>query len=218
MKARLWVLVLICFAATPARAQLPVEVFAGQQRATLDLMFFRYFDQQPGAPPGRWLFFHRSRAAIDYRMTATEYLPQFGSTEAVSYNHPAAKGLAPVAVLQLLNSGLTPKLGIQFARITPQWTLFSWSVVELRQQPNVDFFLLLRYTPRISERWKGFFQVEWIPSVPTEETKPVYLTSRGRAGLSRAGTQFGIGCDLQQWGRSQWTTTTNAGVFIRKEF
>ena len=86
------ILIGIC---STAKAQIPVEIFAGHERTTVDIMFFKYFKNNQGEN-SRWLFFNRNRASVDYRMTKTSYLPQFGFTEAISYNHEKLKGFAPV--------------------------------------------------------------------------------------------------------------------------
>lgn len=84
--------------------QIPVELMAGHERSTVDVMFFSFFKDKQGQN-SRWLFFNRNRASIDYRMTDNTYLPQFGFTEAISYNHEKLNGFAPVAVGQVLSWG-----------------------------------------------------------------------------------------------------------------
>ena len=58
-------------------AQIPVEIFGGHHRSTIDIMFFKFFKNNK-AENSPWLFFNRNRASIDYRMTDTSFLPQFG--------------------------------------------------------------------------------------------------------------------------------------------
>ena len=98
-----------------AFAQIPVEVFAGHKKATADIMFFKFIKNKEGHN-SKFLFFNRNRASIDYAMTKTTNLPQFGFTEAISYNHEKLKGFAPVVVGSILNRGIYPKAGIQFAK------------------------------------------------------------------------------------------------------
>jgi hypothetical protein len=89
MKTLLRTLVLAGAAAllirSAALSQIPVEVFAGHEKTTVDLMFFRFFKNSAGEN-SRFLFFNRNRASVDYRMTGKSYLPQFGFTEA-EVNH-----------------------------------------------------------------------------------------------------------------------------------
>jgi hypothetical protein len=65
-----------------AFAQIPVEIFAGDKKATVDIMFFRFFKNSSG-DNSKFLFFSRNRASINYEMSGTENLPQFGFTEAI---------------------------------------------------------------------------------------------------------------------------------------
>lgn len=119
-------------------------------------MFFKFFKNKKGQN-SKLLFFSRERAVIDYKQTITSNLPQFGFTEAISYNHPALKGFAPVVVGQMLNRGTFAKTGIQYAHISKTLTVFGWSVLELLdKKPDVDLFLMLRYTPKLNEKWALF--------------------------------------------------------------
>jgi hypothetical protein len=200
-----------------AHAQIPVELLAGHERTTFDLLFFKTFKNKEGAS-SKFLFFNRNRASIDYRMTSTEYLPVLSFTEALSYNHPKLKGFAPVVVGQLSGRGLSPKAGIQYFHHHQDWTLFTWLVVETLAEPSLDHFLLARYEPRLSERLRLFSQVELFSAVPTVTSKGYGFFLRGRLGLRDGDWQAGVGADFTRAGRSTWTATQNIGLFLRHEF
>jgi hypothetical protein len=200
-----------------AFAQIPVEVFAGHKKATVDIMFFKFIKNKEGYN-SRFLFFNRNRASIDYAMTKTTNLPQFGFTEAFSYNHEKLKGFAPVVVASILNRGVYPKAGIQFAKIKKDYTIFSWVVAETLNEPNVDFFFLGRYSPKLTNKLNLFSQVEVVNAFPTAEQNNFSFTQRFRIGLKIKEFQFGVGLDLSQLGRSNFTTTENLGGFLRYEF
>lgn len=207
----------VLFTWSTAIAQIPVELFGGNQRATLDLMFFKYFrnNQSVNSP---WLFFNRNRAGIDYRMTTSSYLPQFGFTEAISWNHHRLRGFAPVMVVQLLNTGVYPKAGCQYAHIRKGLTVFSWLVAETRLKPDLDYFLLIRYTPVLSGNVKLFTQFESINTLPTVSSESYLFTQRLRLGISAGSFQCGLGLDMNQSGRVKFSGTHNVGAFIRHEF
>jgi len=112
-----WMVVAFLFSKSEATAQIPVEIFAGNKKASFDLMFFKFFKNQAGQN-SKFLFFSRERALVDYKQTSSSNLPQFGFTEAISYNHPALKGFAPVFVGQVLNRGIFAKTGVQYAHIS----------------------------------------------------------------------------------------------------
>jgi hypothetical protein len=200
-----------------AIAQIPVEVFAGRHKTTFDVMFFKYFKTATGTN-SKWLLFNRNRYSIDYLQTTTTNLPQLGSVTAISYNAITLKGIAPVAVMQVTNRGVAPKLGIQYAAMPKHWLLFTWFVAETLQQPSIDYFLLLRYTP-ILQRQQLFTQVELVNAIPTSTTKTYSFIQRLRLGLKHKALQCGAGIDITTQGlQKSLQSNTNAGVFLRYEF
>jgi hypothetical protein len=197
--------------------QIPVELFAGMEKTTIDVQFFRYFRGGSGQQ-SKWLFFNRNRASVDYRMTSREYRPQFGFTEAISYNPPALKGFAPVAVVQVFGSGVFPKAGVQYARSVDDWMIFSWLVTEVLRNPDLDYFLLMRYTPKLNGRLRLFLQAESINSLPLHGEGTSLFVQRLRAGLKQQFWQWGIGADLTQDSRADPSFSHNLGLFLRYEF
>jgi hypothetical protein len=210
------VMILWVFCGT-AKAQIPVEIFGGHEKATIDIMFFKYFRNKKGEN-ARWLFFNRNRASIDYRMTKTNYLPQFGFTEAISYNHENLKGFAPVLVGQVLSWGVYPKAGIQYAQIKREITIFTWLVCETLEKPDLDYFLLFRYTPKLTEKLHLFTQLESVNTFPTVSIENYSFTQRLRVGISIKSYQFGAGADFNQTGNTTFTKISNVGGFFRHEF
>jgi hypothetical protein len=203
------------------KAQIPVEIFGGHEKTTVDIMFFKYFKNKQGDTDSyqyRWLFFNRNRANIDYRMTKTTFLPQFGFTEAISYNHEKLKGFAPVVVGQVLSWGVYAKAGIQYAHIKKDITIFTWLVCETLKKPDLDYFLLFRYKPKLTEKINLFTQVESVNAFPTVRTDNYSFTQRLRLGLSIKSYQFGAATDFNQTGNSTFAKTYNIGCFIRHEF
>ncbi len=199
-----------------ADANIPVEVFLGNHNATIDIMFFTFFKNDSGENTP-WLFFNRNRASIDYRIADGTFLPQFGFTEAISYNHEAFAGFAPVVVTQVLSSGVYPKGGIQYANVGKEIIVFTWLITELQQNPTVDYFLLLRYLPKLSNWLQGFVQLESINAFPTTFGTRSF-TQRLRLGAYIRGFQIGFGADLTNVGRESLTMNHNVGGFIRYEF
>jgi hypothetical protein len=210
------VIILLIFCAT-AKAQIPVEVFGGHEKTTVDIMFFKFFKNKQ-EENSRWLFFNRNRTNIDYRMTKTTFLPQFGFTEAISYNYEKLKGFAPVLVGQVLSRGVYPKVGIQYTHIKKEITIFTWLICEILEKPDLDYFLLFRYTPKLSEKINLFTQLESANAFPTFSTDNYNYIQRLRLGLSIKSYQFGAGADFTQTGNSTFTKTYNVGGFIRHEF
>ncbi len=200
-----------------AFAQIPVEVFAGHKKTSLDFMFLKFFKNKE-ATNSKFLFFNRNRVSLDYKQTNTAFLPTFGFTEAVSYNHPKLKGFAPVVVAQINNYGIFPKAGIQFFHRKNNFTFFSWVVCETLKDPNVDFFLLTRYEPKLTEKLNLFTQLELVNAFPTESNANYNLFQRVRIGLKIKEWQFGAGADFNELGNKTFVNTNNFGVFLRHEF
>ena len=200
-----------------AMAQIPVEVFAGDKKATVDILFFRFIKNKEGHN-SKILFFNRNRAGIDYKMTKTTNLPQFGFTEALSYNHEKLKGFAPVVVVSILNKGVFSKAGMQYAKTQKSYSLFTWLVSETIKDPDIDFFLLARYSPKLTDKLSLFSQLELVNAFPTAVQNNFSFTQRFRLGLKTGNFQFGAGIDLNELGRKDYLNTINTGGFLRYEF
>jgi hypothetical protein len=199
------------------KAQIPVEVFAGNQKTTFDAMYFKFFLKESGKP-SPFLFFSRTRAALDYQMTSNTNLPSIGMTEAISYNHARWKGFAPVAVAQVFSKSAFAKVGLQYARMRKNITIFSWAVLELEDQPAYDIFLLCRYTPLIVGHSQLFSQLESVNSFPTKANLNYSLTQRLRLGLQRNHFQFGLGAEFNQSPSTETLKSAQFGCFLRYEF
>ena len=96
---------------------------------------------------------------------------------------------------------------------------FSWAVMETMEKPLIDYFVLTRFQPQVSEKIKLFLQVELVNTLPTSNENNYSFIQRTRIGLHWGESwQTGLGADFAQNGRSDFVTTSNIGVFLRKEF
>jgi hypothetical protein len=169
-----WFTLAMLLSGSIAKAQ-ATEVYAGHQRAGVDILWFKYFKNN-GDEKTPFLFFSRNRAGVDYTNSPTA----FGSTNAVSYNFK--NGLGIVAAGTFLNTSFKPKLGIQYFHQQGNFMLFTWLVADLEREGNLDLFGLFRYQPSLSEHWKVFSQLELFP-VYKPSTGALNLTQRLRLGL-----------------------------------
>lgn len=218
MKQQLFCAALVSFVLIKhTNAQIPVELFAGNKKASNDLMFFKFFKNTQNEN-SKWLFFSRARCTVDYKMTTTTNLPSFGLTDAISYNHPGWKGFSPVAVVQVFNRGIFPKAGIQYVQSKKELTVFTWLVCETLKQPNLDYFILLRFTPKLNDKLNLYTQLETVNTMPTNTAASFNFTQRLRLGLMINNFQIGAGADLSQTGRTSFMSTNNVGGFVRCEF
>lgn len=210
MNSKAWIglFVVLHFGST-ANAQ-SVEYFAGNERTGADLMWFKNFLNKQDTKTS-FLFFSRNRVSVDYHDSPGA----FGSTNAISYNFN--NGIGIVSVASFLNTGFTPKTGIQYFRQKNAWLFFGWIVSDLEKAGNADLFGMLRYQPKINDHWQVFTQLELFP-VLTPSSGYWNVTQRVRLGLKHHRLAGGFMLDLNQQGKNQWTNTHNTGGFLRYEF
>ncbi len=195
----------------------PLEIFAGDNKATLDLLLIRNL-KRAVETKSHFLFFSRSRVSVDYKENSQSNLPQFALTEALSYNVKSWRGFAPVTVVQIFNRGTFLKAGVQYLHQRSQFTLFSWAVSDLSNQPAIDIFVLTRFTPAISDKLHLYSQLELLNSWPTQLEANTSYTQRVRLGIKRSQVQFGLAMDLNEVGKEKFSSTLNTGLFLRYEF
>jgi len=99
-----------------------------------------------------------------------------------------------------------------------EFTVFSWTVIETTSKPFIDIFLLVRYTPALTDRLQLFTQLESINGIATEDNGTNNFIQRYRLGLKINDWQFGLGGDFSQAGNTNYTSTTNTGIFLRHVF
>jgi hypothetical protein len=208
------VIILLIMIATPlfwgvAIAQ-SVEIYAGHQRAGVDLMWFKNFKNTKDERTPV-LFFSRNRASTDYKNSPAA----FGSTNAISYNFK--NGIGIVGVASFLNAGFTPKAGIQYYKQKGDFMFFGWFVTDLKKESNLDLFGLFRYQPKINAQWRGFLQAELFP-VYNPKKQFWNLTQRFRLGARYHTWASGLMMDFNQAGKGTFAKTNNLGVFVRNEF
>ncbi|MBN8698747.1 MAG: hypothetical protein J0L54_03990 [Chitinophagales bacterium] len=187
---------------------LPVELMVGHQRTGVDVLWFKKFAAGKDNP---WLFFHRSRASVDYHNKTA-----FDITNAVSYNFRSGIGL--VAATQFLQAGFVAKAGMQYFKARGNASVFSWLVAgnNTNHRFSGDWFVLARWSPRLHDAWKGFIQAELFSQA--EEGWNLALTQRVRIGIGTDQWQFGFAADFTEAGKSNFSTTRNLGGFLRRVF
>lgn len=151
-------------------------------------------------------------------MTKTSNLPSFGFTGAISYNLPKLKGFASVSVGQVFSNRTMRKAGVQFARMSENYLLFTLWVVELDQSPDIEWYALARYTPLISGELRFFSQFEFLATLNTENRNILTSSQRIRLGIKKSSLALGLAGDLQAKSQSKYPTASNAGVIVRYEF
>lgn len=187
-----------------------LEYYAGDERTGVDLMWFKNITDGKGERTPV-LFFSRNRANVDYHNSPTA----FGSTNAFSYNFK--NGLGIVGVASFLNSGFTPKAGVQYYKQKGDFMFFGWAVADLKKDGNIDLFGLFRYQPKLNDHWKLFSQLELFP-VYNPKNEFWNITQRLRVGPKYDKFAFGLMADFNQSGKSVFTNSENIGGFLRYDF
>ena len=190
--ARIWVVIVFIIMGQFIEAQIPAEIFVGEKRATIDVMFLSILKYQRRELPMVVLSPQPGIGRCTYIVAPT--VGTFGFTEAISYNAPSLKGLAPVAVLSVLNGGLTPR---------PVCSMFR-SILNLPSLPGQlppcnktrcwIIFTDALYTLYISKN-KSFLQLESVNAIATREATSHSFTLRTRMGLKHHHFQWGVGLD-----------------------
>ena len=97
-------------------------------------------------------------------------------------------------------------------------TIFTWLVCETLNKPDIDYFLLFRFTPKLSDKIKLFTQLESVNAFPTFHVGVFSFTQRLRLGIKFNAFQIGAGADFNQTGNTTYTSIYNIGGFVRYEF
>ncbi len=200
-----------------AGAQIPVEIFTGDKKATLDVLFFKPFRDSEGNNSD-WVLFNRGKVTLDYKMTPDDNKPFFVAMQAISYSPAALGGFGPVAVSLITNDGMYPKLGVQYVKASSDFMFFGWAICETLKDPDIDVYIYAKYTPLISGKTRLFTQIETNSAFPAWAGGEPSLFQCLRLGLMWDGFQTGIGLDLTQKGKGELKTTENTGLFVRYEF
>lgn len=198
-------------------AQIPGEVFFGDKKATVDVLFFKPFRDSEGQNSD-WVLFNRGKITLDYKMTPDNNKPFFVGMQAISYNPAALGGFGPVAVSLITNNGMYPKLGMQYVKFNEDFMFFGWLICETLKDPDVDLYLYAKFTPLISGKTRLFAQIETNSTFPAWAGGEPSLYQVMRLGLKWEGFQTGLGLDLTQKGKGDVRTTENTGIFVRYEF
>ncbi|MEO5599405.1 MAG: hypothetical protein ABIR06_00625 [Cyclobacteriaceae bacterium] len=84
--------------------------------------------------------------------------------------------------------------------------------------PYIDFFILTRFEPRLSDKLNIFAQLELVNAFPTQVEANYSYIQRLRLGLKSSTWQYRLGADINESGIASFTNTNNLGLFLRHEF
>ena len=182
--ARIWVVIVFIIMGQFIEAQIPAEIGLWVKGRLIDGMFLSILKEENS----RWLFFHRNRTSVDVLYIVAPTVGTFWVYRGHSYNVPALKGLAPVAVLSVLNGGLTQgRCAVCFdpSSIYP----LTWAVASLQQNTVLDFFYWYVIHPLYQQK-KRFLQLKCQYHCHWEATS-THLPCVPRMGLKHHHFQWG---------------------------
>jgi len=193
---------LALFAGEASGAGGSVEVMGGQANTTLDVKL-------SGEVAPRTGIFVRNRTTVDYNNQVSPF-----TLADLTFN--IAGGLDAVAEVQMApGMGAVPRLGVQYFKAFGDFSVYGLATGKARENPNAEMIVLLRYMPRLSERIKGFAQVEALSDIG--RTGHEYSTQRIRLGLDISGYRLGAAADLVETGNKA-AMSYNMGGFVSKNF
>jgi hypothetical protein len=130
----------------------PIEIIVGDKRTSADVTFAKTLDTK-----GKWVFFNRSRYHVYHDETMSK--PSFGTSLGVLYQ---LKGGLYAGFLASANSNE----GVLRTGFYGRYAKGNFSIrsviatVELRQNPSLDAWAIVAFTPTLNKQTKLFTQVE----------------------------------------------------------
>ena len=204
MNKLIFILCIYFMCKTPSISQ-SIEIMPGAERIFVDVQFLEFFDQDL-----RWSLFSRSRATSSYTDSKTDLFTG-------SYmNYTSRFGFGGTILGRISSNGGGIDAGIHFFKSSKSFMIYALTSININDELLYSWFSIFRYTPLISEKWKGYLSIELFSAF----AKVGHLSSvqRLRIGAESGGYQFGLALNLQASGTSLNEVDSNPGIFIRKAF
>ena len=190
------------------QAQIPIQVFAGNQAIEFNFMWNGFLDKQQKVNLFNFTFFE-----VDYedQENNTYEIYQF-----VTYNFSRQWGLAGGG--RFTANEFIPEVALSFQVEQPDLyvNLFpSLRYTPSREELGYSLFGMMIFNPSIGKNWSLFNQM--IFESVLDKNGHVFSYQQIRLGFGyKLAFQFGLGANLAQTG-SRFKNSTNAGIFLRKE-
>lgn len=185
------------------RAQ-SLEIMPGNEHVFADLQWLKPFDSQ-----FRWSLFSRTRMTVDWDNRANLFSGAY-------LNRTTKSGIGASLVGKVSQTtGAGADAGAHVFKSKPSWMLFGLATVGLKEELEYSWFSILRFTPKINERWKWYTSLELFHLF--NKNGHAFSVERIRLGVDWDGYQFGLAANLQQVG-TDFNASENWGGFVRKSF
>lgn len=192
----IWLLSIPCFSQS-------LEMMVGHERIFVDAQWLKFIDTE-----NHWSLFSRTRATVNYDNQTDLFSGAY-------LNYAFDNGLGGSLVGKISNSGGGADAGVHIFKAKSNWLIFGLASVGLKHKLEYSWFSILRFTPKINDKWKVYTSLELFNLFDKEN----HLVSiqRLRIGLDYQKFQFGAAANFTELGED-WTSNSNIGAFIRKSF
>ena len=152
-----------------------------------------------------------------FNLNEVNYNYDTESSSLLSYGvlgYDLAKGFGPIVGWRLSALSSATLAGVQYGLYRENFFAFFYLNSELKNNPNFEFYTITQYRPQITDRFKGFGQLQI--SKNFNEDMHTYSLYRLRLGADLGKIQTGVGVD-QTFAGGDWESNIAPGVFLRLE-
>lgn len=200
---KLLLLFWLCLFSQKTQAQ-SIEIMPGNEHVFADLQWLKPFDKAH-----HWSLFSRTRMTVYWDNRANLFSGAY-------LNYTTKRGIGASLVGKVSQtSGAGADAGAHIFKSKPSWMLFGLATVGLKEQLEYSWFSILRFTPKINERWRWYTSLELFHLF--NKNGHAFSVERVRVGVDWQGYQFGLAANLQQVGTG-FIGSENWGGFVRKAF
>ena len=201
-------LLIFVLGALRLQAQIPVQVFAGNQATEFNFMWNGFMDKKQKVNLFNFTFFE-----VDYDDQENNVYEIY---QVVTYSFSRQWGLAGGG--RFTTDEFIPEAALSFQ--VEQQALYMNPFPSVRYTPSLEemgysLFGMVIFTPEIGKNWSLFNQV--IFESVWDDLGHVFSYQQIRLGFGyKSAFQFGLGVNLAQTGH-EFKNSTNVGLFLRKE-
>ena len=179
-----------------------LELMLGTERLFFDIQWFEKFDEA-----GKWTLFSRTRGSLDYQNNTDIFSGAY-------FEYTAKSGIGPTLLGRIASGGAGSELGIHFIKQIKNWFIYSLVSQEIRDELDISWFSIIRFTPSVTEKWKFYSSLELFTNFGADgHMVSVY---RVRTGVAKGNYFFGLGMNTAILNTNP--NLVNFGVFIKKHF
>lgn len=181
-----------------------LEVMTGVERIFADVQWLKPLGTNP-----KWTVFTRARGTVNYDNQTDLFMWSY-------FNYTTSYGLGGTVLGSITSRGAGADAGIHFFKANSNFMVFALASVEVDNDLGYYWFSIMRYTPRLTEKWRLYTSLELYSLF--DRGAHVASVQRLRLGASRNQRQFGFGYNTDGLGSNYDVSVRNPGIFIRKTF